>query len=375
MKIINLIEEGRVGGPQLRILRLTPHLQSLEVETTVVLPKCSSSDFQQRLTDAGIQFCTISLTTMQKHPKRLFVYSLKFFPELYYLTRLIMKQNPDLVHVSGGSWQIKGVLAGRLARRKVIWHLNDTHIPKVLKLLFRVLQPLSHAFITAGYRVQKYYLPNERKRRIFNISAPVDCSVFDPALFHKTSSDDVLRIVTIANVNPTKGLENYLEMAAILNKKVENSLEFRIVGSVYDSQRKYFEKLRNLKKKLKLNNLVFVGRIDDPRKELVKSDIYVCTSLKEGSPTSVWEALAMGIPTVTTNVGEVDHIIENDISGLVCESNDAQELAAKIEYLLLNREITEEMGKQARARATKLLDVVIVAKKYCQAYQEIIDSE
>jgi len=180
--------------------------------------------------------------------------------------------------------------------------------------------------------------------------------------------------VTIANINPTKGLEKFLEMAAILNKKVENSLEFRIVGSVYDSQMKYYEKLKNLKKKLELNNVVFVGKINDPRNELVKSDFYVCTSLKEASPTSVWEALAMGIPTVTTNVGEVDYIIENDVSGIVCETNDAQELAEKIVYLLLNREIAEEMGKQARSRATKLLDVVIVAKQYCQAYQQVINS-
>ena len=78
------------------------------------------------------------------------------------------------------------------------------------------MQPFAHAFITAGYRVQEYYLKNEVKRQIFNISASVDCSVFDPALIKKTHSDNVLRIITVANINPIKGLEQFLEPLEIL---------------------------------------------------------------------------------------------------------------------------------------------------------------
>jgi UDP-N-acetylglucosamine:LPS N-acetylglucosamine transferase len=191
VKVLNLIEEGRVGGPQLRILSVTPHLVFLGVKTTVILPQKNSSDFQKRLSGADIPFKTAHLTTMRRHPKSLFAYAVMFLPELFSLTMLIRRQKPDLVHVSGGSWQIKGILAGRFAGCKVVWHLNDTQTPKVLKLLFRTIQPLAQAFITAGHRVQEYYLPNEIKRPIFNISAPVDCSFFDPALVQKTTSDDV----------------------------------------------------------------------------------------------------------------------------------------------------------------------------------------
>ena len=372
MNVIKIIEEGRTGGPQMDMLRVTPFVQKMGVTINVILPRYDSDKFQQHLTEANIPFFTIPMTTLRKHPKQLILYTFKFIPEILLLTRLIWKMKPDIVHVSGGAWQIKGVLAGRLAGRKVIWHLNDTQTPKVLKLLFRAVQPFAHAFITAGYRVQEYYLKNEVKRQIFNISAPVDCSVFDPALIKKTHSENVSRIITVANINPIKGLEQFLEIAAKLNHKVFKPLEFRIIGPVFDSQILYFKKLKELTKKLKLNNLVFVGGIEDVREELANADIFVCTSVSEASPTSVWEAMALGKPIVSTSVGEVDFIIKNGVSGLVCENHDTLELSEKIKYLLFHDKIKEKIGKSARKRAIEVLNVDSIANQHYRAYQSVI---
>lgn len=371
MKVVNVIEEGRVGGPQLRILQVTPHLRAYGVDTIVVLPQNNSSDFQNRLTESGIPFSTTPLTTLRKHAKYLFIYALKFVPELFLLFRLFRKMKPDLIHVSGGSWQIKGLLAGRLAGLKVIWHLNDTQAPKALKLMFRMIQSHAHAFITAGHRVQEYYLANENIRPIFNISAPVDCSVFNPRLIKKTHCDGVQRIITVTNINPLKGLETFIEAAGILNEKVAHLLEFRIVGPVYDSQKKYYEKLKNLKKKLNLNNLIFVGGVEDIRNELINGDIYVCTSIAEASPTSVWEAMAMAKPVVTTNVGEVDRMIENGVSGHIVNSRDSKAIAEKIMTLLENPHEAKGNGEKARKKAVKLLDSRFIAQQHKHAYVEI----
>ena len=180
------------------------------------------------------------------------------------------------------------------------------------------------------------------------------------------------RIISVANINPIKGLEKFLELAVILNKKIDHPLEFRIVGFVYESQRNFFDGLQNLKKILNLYNLVFVGGLKDVRKELANADVYVCTSLSEASPTSVWEALAMGLPTVTTDVGEVDYIIENAKSGFVCKRNSAQELANRIEEILVSEELTDMMGTQARNRAVKLLDVRSVSKQHYKVYQTVM---
>ena len=372
MKVIKIIEEGRVGGPHMDILRISPKVQRVGINVSVVLPQKNSSDFQKRLTVAGIPFYATPMTTMRKHPNTVFSYVFKFIPELFCLTRLIRQLNPDLVHVSGGSWQIKGVLAGRLAGEKVVWHLNDTKTPKVIKLLFGIIQPLAHAFITAGHRVQEYYLAKEKIRPIFNISAPVDCSVFNPALVRMTLADNVCRIITIANISPVKGLENFLELAAKLNQKSDKYLEFRVVGVLYDSQKEYYERLKALEKKLKLTNLVFVGGVKDVRNELANADIYVCSSLAEASPTSVWEAMAMGKPIISTNVGEVDHVFQNGDIGFIVPIGNVKEIVSKVDYLLLHPLKAQRLGRNAREKALNRLDTSIIAQQHADAYQTII---
>jgi glycosyltransferase involved in cell wall biosynthesis len=368
MKVINIIEEGRVGGPQLRILQVTPLLQTQGVDTTVIIPQNNSSDFQNRLIESGIPYYTTPLTTLQKHPKKLFYYLLNFIPELFILFKLFRNLMPDIIHVSGGSWQIKGLLAGRLAGSKVIWHLNDTKVHAVIMIIFRLIQNLSHAFITSGHRVQEYYLPHEKKRPIFNISAPVDCTFFNQELIKKTHTKDSQRIVTIININPNKDLKTFIEAAEILNKKSSRVLEFRIVGCVYESQKKYYENLKNLEKKLNLNNLVFVGGVEDIRYELINADIYVCTSLAEASPTSVWEAMAMAKPIVSTNVGEVDIMIEDGVSGHIVNPRDSRTLAEKVITLLKRPNEAKLFGQNARKRAEELLDSRLIAQKHKHAY-------
>jgi glycosyltransferase involved in cell wall biosynthesis len=372
VRVIKIIEEGRIGGPQIDILRVTPHVQRGGIETIVVLPNKNSTEFQSRLAENEIPFYVLSLTTLQKHPLRLLVYALKFIPELFFLTRLIINLKPDLIHVGGGSWQIKGVLAGRLAGRKVLWHLNDTKTPTVLKIIFNIIQPLSGAFMVAGHRVQGYYLAHEKERHIFNISAPVDCQLYNPDILPPTNNNGTQRIITVANISPVKGLERFLNVAAKLNKKTNVSLEFRIIGLVHDSQMKYFEFLNRIKVKLALDNLHFVKGVDDVRKELAQADIYVCTSLAEASPISVWEAMSMGKPIVSTDVGEVSAIVINGETGFVVPVMETEEMLNKILYYIKNRNEAKVMGNKARQTALEKLDTCKIAEKQIIAYQTTI---
>jgi len=61
----------------------------------------------------------------------------------------------DIVHCNG-AWQVKGIIAGKLAGAKVVWHLNDTRMPFFIKVVFSFLAVSScDAFIAAGAVVTK----------------------------------------------------------------------------------------------------------------------------------------------------------------------------------------------------------------------------
>ena len=183
IKVINVLEEGRMGGPQIRVLRVTPHLRDEDVDTLIIVPSNNSKVIQQALKKKCLKFELIYMTALQRKFFVLLKYIFLFPYEIIILVRLFLKKKPDLIHVSGGAWQIKGLLAAKLANIPVIWNLNDTYQPWMVYGLFQLLKHLADGFIVAGARVHSYYLGNESNKSVFVIPPPVDFLKFDPKLF------------------------------------------------------------------------------------------------------------------------------------------------------------------------------------------------
>ncbi|OEU76132.1 MAG: hypothetical protein BA874_09645 [Desulfuromonadales bacterium C00003068] len=303
-------------------------------------------------------------------------YFIFFIPELLSVYELLKKEHVDIVHCNG-TWQIKGILGGWLCGAGVIWHLNDTRVVGFINTMFKLLAlRLCHGFITAGERVRIHYCNDRRfsKKLVMEIQAPVDTSSFDP---DRVESDqtlenfDGLRIVTVGNVNPAKGFEYFIEMASILNKQYGN-LTFVVVGPHFESQKKYSEKLRSLVKRLRMDNLVFYGRSSDVASVLKAADIYVCSSVSEASPMSVWEAMSMARPIVSSNVGDVAKFIKDRENGFVVPVKNPAALAEKAGMLIENRDLRRIFGEKARDVAIQYLDVEICVRKHAEFYRQVM---
>jgi glycosyltransferase involved in cell wall biosynthesis len=231
-------------------------------------------------------------------------------------------------------------------------------------------------FITAGGKVKEYYFSDKRfsQKQIVEIQSPVDTSVFAPSQVkedYKIASYPGLKIITVGNINPLKGIEYLIKMASILSKQY-NGLNFFVVGPHYRSQQKYSEKMREMVKKLKLINFHFYGQADNVSSILKAADIYVCSSIAEASPVSVWEAMSMAKPIVSTDVGDIARFIKNGENGFVVPIRDAVDLADKVRALIQNKELREEMGQKSRNVAVKYLDIDIGAKKHALLYKQLI---
>ena len=156
MKVANIIEEGRLGGPQIRIAEVARCLKAHGIETTVFYPKYQSDLFKQTLDTYGIRNICMPLHRLTKDKKHLFAYFLFFFYEIICLYFFFKRERFDIIHCSGGSWQFKGIIAGRLAGSKILWHLNDTGMPGFFRWLFRLIAPkFADGLIVAGKRVKE----------------------------------------------------------------------------------------------------------------------------------------------------------------------------------------------------------------------------
>ena len=136
IKVANIIEDGRLAGPQLRMIRVASKIQDNQVSTTLIIPTENSEEFKYLCKKMNVKYLLSPLTNLRSN----FVVFLKYvflFPiEVFLLVKLLKENKFNILHVSGGSWQYKGVLAAKISRIKVIWHLNDTFSPLPLRIFF-----------------------------------------------------------------------------------------------------------------------------------------------------------------------------------------------------------------------------------------------
>ena len=378
IKVANIIEDGRLAGPQNRMMKVASVLNNI-AHTKIILPKRNSQDFQNQCNKLGIKYIPVSLSTMSSNWISIIRYIALFPYEILLLFHVLKKNKFDLVHLSGGCWQFKGLIAAKLAKIKVIWHLNDTNAPLLIRKFFSLLSPLANSIIFASERTRDYYknyLPV--KIRSFLIQSPVDVNFFDPSLKYNTEEfekknfcEDKIKIGTIGNINPNKGHITLLKTAKLLSN-YSGQIIFFIIGPVYKSQRKYFESLKKIKKKEKIDNVIFLEGKKDIRPILKILDIYICSSDFEASPLSVWEAMAMEKAIVSSDVGDVRKFIENGVNGFLVEKGDAVGFADNIKKLIEKPNTRINFGKIAREVAKNKLDLNLCVKLHNLAYQKTI---
>lgn len=377
IKLCNVIEEGRFGGPHTRMIEVAKKLKHWQIDSILAYPKLNSSRLRNKIEKASVNSVQLPLRPLTKEKSGLILYCVCFFREIVCLYRYFKKEHLDLVHVSGGCWQFKGVIAGKLAKQKILWHLNDTKTNPLLKLFFKFLSIFFvDGIIVAGNRVKEYYITEmvPSNTPIYEIQAPVDTSFFSPTdinIKRNFLCGNSLNIVTIGNINPAKGFEYFIIMAAIL--KNHRNLNFYIVGPHLKSQKKYNDKLNSIISDLKIDNIVFTGPSDNIRRVLQETDIYICSSITEASPISVWEAMSMSKAIVSADVGDVHRFIENGVNGFIVPRCCPEKLAEKVKFFITNPLERESFGQKARKTAIENLDIEVIAKQHMEAYLDVIE--
>lgn len=125
--------------------------------------------------------------------------------------------------------------------------------------------------------------------------------------------DDWVDIGAVVRIVPIKDIKTMLYAYAIVCQNRKN-VRLHILGPV-DEDPEYYEECLQLKEAMGLSGAVFTGRVDVPE-YLSKIDFTLLTSLSEGQPLAVLEAMAAGRPAVTTDVGSCRELIEGVDDGL-----------------------------------------------------------
>ncbi len=383
--VFHIIPEERFGGPQLRILQTAKRLKEVGFSLHVAMPEGDKS-FANLLYESGIPYYQVKNFRRLRRTLNPIVYINWFFffiPGVFSLIKLIRKNKADIVHTHAYPIYLQGPLAAKLSGTRLVWQLDDAHIPKWLKApVLPFLHFLPDKVAVGSKAVSRHYFGDSTfAKNTVVLYPPQDTSKFNPDTrnikeyrkeFGLELNDKLVGI--IANINPIKGYE-YFFTAAKLIKEAFHGVKFLVVGKRLDTQQKYWQKLHHLNAKLHIeDDIILAGYRTDIPEILNSLDVFVLTSLSEASPTVIMEAMACARPVVATKVGGVPELVIDKETGILVPPGDPKAISEAVLYLLNHPEEAMEMGLKGRQRVIDHFDLTICSQKHVDVYEQLLSS-
>ncbi len=338
----------------------------------------STSEIKKKLESLGIIVHNINL---DRKSWSIFK-NLILFARVYFF---IKRFKPRILHLIS----IKPVLIGGIAARlamidSVIYSISGlghvyiddsrfSHIKQyIINLLYSVSLKIKNSIIIfqnnedKNFFIKKFRIPENRIALIRG--SGVNLQLFKPSV--PKEDNKVVKILMISRLLREKGVFEYVEALECLNKKNINA-EFILAG-LPDSGNPSAITQKELCLIKSIDNLNYLGYVDNVPKLLQDVDVMVLPSYREGFSKVLIEASAAGLPIVTTNVpGCRDAIIENK-TGILVEPRNSKKLAGAIATLINDKALRKKMGLHARLIAEKHYDVHDVVNKHIDIYRTLI---
>lgn len=304
------------------------------------------------------------------------------FLALMELKAFILTNRIDMVHTHSSKAGILGRWAAVLAKTKVIlhtvhgWSFNDFQKPWT-RQLYIWLEKFSAKFtdrivvvsdhdkkkglgLKIGFADQYNLIRYGISRAEFGAR---DASIRGEFGF----SEDMLVIGTIACFKPQKGLEDFVELAALAGKLFPQ-VRFLMVGD--GVLRKKLE--RQIEKAGLRSRFVLTGWRTDAARILSAMDVFVLTSLWEGLPIAVLEAMASGIPVLATDTGGIAEVISEGETGFLVPCHDVPSMLKKLTLLLREDGLKKRIALRAAQCVDERFETKTMVKSHEELYRQLI---
>jgi glycosyltransferase involved in cell wall biosynthesis len=373
-KILYLVTQSDFGGAQKYIYDLATNISKNYAILVAGGEQCYQGELAKKLIAAGICYHKLSHLKRAISPRHDFL-------AFWQIVKLIKKERPDIIHLNSSKISILGSLAvaywslviGHWSFKVVYtvhgWVFSENLSPGK-KYFYKILEKFTAKFknkiiclseFEKQNTIKNKIAPAEKISVIYNGIAPID---FLPRLearkklseFTNTViSDETILIGSIGNLYKNKGYEYLIKNMRDLSLKTYD-LKLTIIGSGPELQNLKSEitRLPARRENQKSDYKIFLtGAIPNAAQFLPAFDVYVCSSVKEGLPYTVLEAMQAGLPIVSTNVGAIPEIITDGDSGLLVEPKNPEALAEKIKYFIDNPKIAKQLGENAKEKMKK----------------------
>ncbi len=374
INILYIITKPELGGAQLQLLSL---MRGLDKERYGVFLFTAAqgallNDFR------AIRGVNVGISRSLVRP----ISILKDLRVLFEIKDFIKKNKITIVHTHSSKAGILGRLAARWAGVGMIvhtvhgWSFND-YQPWPVRMLFILLERIAAVFsgriivVSESDRRKGLSLGIGTEAGYCLIRYGIDISAFHVSL--RGAKDDFGRddpALVVGNIScfkPQKAPLDFIKLAFLLKQKMKNriKLKFLLVGD--GVLRSRIEKLisrLDLEEDMRLAG----WRRDIPRL-LAGMDILVLTSLWEGLPISILEAMVSGVPVVATDTGGISEAVFEGKTGFLVKPGDISGMCEKVSLLLRDERLRKKIGSQARQSLGNEYSAAHMVQKHRDLYE------
>lgn len=356
-KILRILNRFNVGGPTYNVAYLTKYLSD---EYTTVLIGGERED-SEASSEYILKELDIPYTIVPDMKRSI---SLKNdIKALREIISIIKKEKPDIVHTHASKAGMLGRLAAKICGVPYIFHTFHGHVfhsyfgkkkTSFFIHLERLLARWSTAIIAIS-DIQKHELGDIYKicpsEKIQVVPLGFDLHKFTEQTDEKRKQfrtqynlqDDEIAIGIVGRLAPVKNHEMFIDAICNCQKQTSKKIRAFIIG---DGE--LAEQLQTYCKNTNTEQIItFTSWIKDVDVAYAGLDIVALTSFNEGTPVSIIEAQAAGKPVVSTNVGGINDIVQEDETALLSEI-DTEKFTEKLTRLINDDDLREKMSEKSR---------------------------
>ncbi len=280
------------------------------------------------------------------------------------LKRVIQEQRPDIIHAH--DMRASFVAARVCGKIKLVSHIHNNAFDS------RGISAKSIAYLLAAKKAQHIFWVSKSAyngyafHNMFKKKSEVLYNIISiPALYEKMALDTKNYSYDVAYVGRLSEPKNPQRLMQVLVKVAANypDVKVAVVGTG-----ELEAEAKALCHELGLDeNVDFLGFQSNPLKLLHDAKVMVMTSRYEGTPMCALEAMALGVPIVSTPTDGLCELVDDGVNGYL--SNDDDILAQSILQLIRDKQLQSEFSSRIREKAERLNDVAKYRKKILEAYE------
>jgi glycosyltransferase involved in cell wall biosynthesis len=372
---MHIIVGLNVGGAELMLKRLALSGQENHYHHHSVISLTNIGKVGEQLQVMGIEVIALHLRS-----------PLCIFRVIWQLYRLIQIKRPDIVQTWMYHADLLGGIAARLAgNTKVIWGIRTTEIKsggsRLTALICHVCAWLSRwvphtivcaaeasrlAHVAIGYDASKMKVISNG----FDVERLVATKEQVDLLRKKCGFEtDITVIGSIGRFHKVKDHENFIRAAGLISQNF-SKVRFLLVGR--DIVASNLELMAWINATGYADHFTLLGERTDVPVCLAVTDVLCLHSLTEGFPNVIGEAMTMGIPCVSTNVGDAALLIA-DTGTVVPKANSEALAQGLIQLIQMNSEERTKLGRKAKMRIHSKFTLDQCRKNFENLYQQVLN--